>query len=76
VTSASLRLKIGDDASMQSWTSSKKPSKTKYVQTLLKLLGKNYPNGVRSVTVVSSADKVIAVGDAGKGGALRIRILG
>lgn len=64
VRAAVLRIKLTDETSLQQWNSTKRPVRSKTVQTFLNRLKAKYPNAVRSVTMVDANEKVLAMGDS------------
>jgi hypothetical protein len=76
VRAAVVRIKLTDDASLQQWTATKRPVRSKTVQTFLNQLRSNYPNAVRSVAMVGPDENLLAVGDVAPGGRVSVKIYG
>ncbi len=73
VTAASLVMRL-DEAAMQQWTGAGKKVQTDLVKSFITRLGKSYRKAARSVTILDSSGTVLAVGDAGASGAVRVKL--
>lgn len=68
VTGAVLVIKLTDQTAVQQWTSAGKTVQAQLVKSFIQRLGKTYPKASRSISVVDTSGKLLAVGDAGVGG--------
>lgn len=68
VQAAAIRIKLGDDASQQQWSSATKAVKLQLVTSFQGLVHRQLPKATRSITVVGSDDRLLASSDASAAG--------